>query len=57
MIKFILFLSMLNLNFSSSYVGVKSITHYQNNERKKEIIFEFESDYYSTHKLDVKIDL
>lgn len=57
MLKLFLMCSIVNLNVSTEYIGVESIEYYQTNNDQKQIIFNFDSDYYTNHKLEVEIKL
>lgn len=57
MLKFLMMLSMLNASLSVDYVNIDKVYHYQNNEDRKQIVFELDTDYYKKHFLNVYISL
>ena len=57
MLKFLLFISMLNKSVLIPYQSVDKIYSYQSNSNEKKITFEFDFDYSSLYEIYVNIDL
>lgn len=57
MLKFMLFLTLLNKSIISPYKGIDAIYTYQSNNEEKKITFEFNCDYSSLYEVYVTIDL
>lgn len=57
MLKELALISMLFTSAKSDYVKVDEIEYLQTNDSDKKITFNFESDYFSTHLIEVKISL
>jgi hypothetical protein len=56
MLKVLLSLGLFLTTISNNYVCVNSIEYYQSNSEIKEFIFNFESDYFSSHEIVVSLD-